>query len=142
MPDPEPYWNPMVPELIVSDFVASRRFYTEILGFTVWYERGTDSFAYLTLGAAQLMLEAFHEDAWLTAPLEPPLGRGINLQIEVPDVRGMVARLEAINHPLFREPREEWREVADGEQSGQLEFLVQDPDGYLLRFVQVLEATA
>jgi hypothetical protein len=40
--------------------------------------------------------------------------------------------------PLFRALEESWYPVSEREEEGQLEFLVQDPDGYLLRFCQVL----
>ena len=39
---------------------------------------------------------------------------------------------------LFRDPMETWYSTTDGEQEGQRELLVQDPDGYLLRFAQYL----
>ncbi|EIV8618730.1 VOC family protein, partial [Vibrio vulnificus] len=35
----EEYWNPMVPELSVSDFSKSLNFYCEILGFKVRSQR-------------------------------------------------------------------------------------------------------
>jgi catechol 2,3-dioxygenase-like lactoylglutathione lyase family enzyme len=133
----EPYWNKIVPELIVRDFAASLRFYTELLGFTVRFTRTHPDFAYLELGEAQLMLEAHDEGGWITAPLEPPLGRGLNLQIEVEQIAPMLERLRAVGVKLFKEPRESWYATGTHEE-GQLEFLVQDPDGYLLRFVEIL----
>ncbi|MEV6138033.1 VOC family protein [Nocardia sp. NPDC051990] len=53
-------WNPMVPELLVSDHRASRAFYTEVLGFAVLFERAEDRFSYLALGGAQLMIVQDH----------------------------------------------------------------------------------
>lgn len=41
---------------------------------------------YLKLGHAQLMLEEYHETGWNVVSLERLYGRGVNLQIEVPDV--------------------------------------------------------
>lgn len=79
-------WNPLVPELSVSDFAKSLRLYTEGIGFAVQYTRDNPSFAYLDLGGAQIMIEQDHPDGWSTGALESPRGRGINLQIEVPDV--------------------------------------------------------
>jgi hypothetical protein len=38
--------------------------------------------------------------------------------------------------PLFEEPSESWYRIGESEEAGSLEFLVQDPDGYLIRFVQ------
>ena len=74
---------------------------------------------------------------WQTGPLELPLGRGLNLQITVEDCAPFIARLEAENVPLFRQPETTWYQTGDTER-GQTEFLVQDPDGYLLRFGQFL----
>jgi catechol 2,3-dioxygenase-like lactoylglutathione lyase family enzyme len=127
----------MVPELLVTDFGRSLAFYTELLGFTPAFERDEPRFAYLEYGGAQLMLEELHEGAWVTGDLQAPLGRGINLQIEVPQVQPIVERLRAAGVALFREPRESWYDTGEHE-AGQREFLVQDPDGYLLRFCEVL----
>lgn len=74
---------------------------------------------------------------WATGPLEYPLGRGLNLQIEVDDLEPLLARLQAAGYPLRREARTEWYRE-DGTEHGQRECLLQDPDGYLLRFCQVL----
>ncbi|MBD3787510.1 MAG: VOC family protein [Sphingomonadales bacterium] len=96
-----------------------------------------DGFAYIELGRAQLMLEEVAEESWTTARLEPPYGRGINLQIEVSDVVSLYDRLQAMNARIFRPIKTDWYREGDIEH-GQTEFLVQDPDGYLLRFMQHL----
>ncbi|SEJ73467.1 hypothetical protein SAMN04488058_11648 [Deinococcus reticulitermitis] len=81
-------WAPLVPELTVSDLARSLSVYTELFGFTVLYTR--PGFAYLSHGRAQLMLEQERAgNAWQTGPLERPYGRGINFQLEVPDVRAV-----------------------------------------------------
>ena len=131
-------WNPMVPELLVSDFEVSRAFYVELLGFTVCFERTDPPFAYLDLGGAQLMIEQDHPQAWLTADLEPPRGRGINLQIEVEDATRLRDRLKTAGHQPFRDLTDAWYDVGGGSRSGLRQFLVQDPDGYLLRFAEPL----
>jgi extradiol dioxygenase family protein len=128
-------WNKLVPELTVFDLERSRVFYTQLLGFQISFER--EGFVYLELEGTQIMLEAHHESGWNTAPLEPPLGRGVNFQIELEDVAPVHTRLQAAGVALFREMRESWYQTGDV-QSGQREFLVQDPDGYLLRFSQFL----
>ncbi|WP_243392645.1 bleomycin resistance protein [Kinneretia aquatilis] len=133
----EPFWNPMVPELAVSDLAASLHFY-RACGFEVRFRRDDPPFAYLELGRAQLMLEQDHAHSWLTAPTETPRGRGMNLQIEVEDVEQLQAQLRQFGCPLFRALEESWYPVSEREEEGQLEFLVQDLDGYLLRFCQVL----
>jgi catechol 2,3-dioxygenase-like lactoylglutathione lyase family enzyme len=37
----------LVPELLVSNFVQSLKFYTEVLGFKQLYDRPEEAFAYL-----------------------------------------------------------------------------------------------
>ncbi|RXJ66852.1 hypothetical protein CS022_24490 [Veronia nyctiphanis] len=133
----EEYWNPMVPELSVSNFANSLVFYREILGFKVRSQRQNPDFAYLELEQVQIMLEQIHEDAWVTGDLVTPLGRGVNFQIELSDISPVYERIHAANIKLFREQKETWYDVGES-LSGQREFLVQDPDGYLLRFSQYL----
>ena len=130
-------WNPMVPELLVADAARSLAFYVDALGFTVRYARDDPPFAYLALGGAQLMLEQDHPTGWVTGALDAPRGRGINLQVEVPDVGAVRERVLAAGHPLFRDLADRSYAVDDGIER-QRELLVQDPDGYLLRLVQVL----
>ena len=126
----------MVPELTVADFSRSRAFYVEVLGFDVRFERSDPDFAYLILNGAQLMLEAEHDSSWQTGTLDAPRGQGINLQIEVADVVALRESVLAAGYPLFRDLVESRYDVGNGQQEGQLEFLLQDPDGYLLRFVE------
>jgi catechol 2,3-dioxygenase-like lactoylglutathione lyase family enzyme len=129
----------LVPELLVSDFGASRDFYVRVIGFAVRYDRPAEKFAYLDLDGAEIMIEQ-ETDFWLTAKREKPYGRGINLQIEVANLDGIVARLLAAGIPLFRPVEEAWYRAGD-HYSGNRQFLVQDPDGYLLRMFQDLGTT-
>lgn len=130
-------WAPLVPELLVTDLTRSLAFYCDTCGFRLRFQRPDDGFAYLDLGGAQIMLEEVSDESWLTGPLQPPFGRGINLQIEVPDSGALLARLGAAGIAPFRPLSTDWyREGAI--EHGQSQFLVQDPDGYLLRFVQPL----
>jgi catechol 2,3-dioxygenase-like lactoylglutathione lyase family enzyme len=133
----EDNWAALVPELLVSELDRALAFYRDLCGFRVRYGRPEDGFAYLDLGGAQIMLEELGEDAWQTGRLDPPFGRGLNLQIEVADVAVLARKLEAAGFPLFRPLTTEWYRQDDVEH-GQSQFLVQDPDGYLLRFVQPL----
>ena len=131
-------WNRLVPELTVSSFAESLEFYTEKLGFDMMFSRSKPAaFAYLSFEGAQLMLEEFHRDAWSVAELERPYGRGINLQIVCSDVGKLGNRLASWAYPLYREIEDVWRDTGD-RFTGEREFLVQDPDGYLLRFSQYL----
>ena len=129
----EHYWNPMVPELTVMQFAVSRDFYRRV-GFQVRFQRTNPNFAYLTLGQAQLMIEEYHDTGWNVAALERPFGRGVNLQIEVADVHAIADTLSAHAIALYRPITETWYPTEPGVSEGVREFLVQDPDGYLLRF--------
>ena len=130
-------WQPLVPELVVADFDASLRFYTSILGFEVKYCRVDPCFAYLQFERSQLMIEALQDDSWLLGALERPFGRGMNLQIHCADVMSLRKRLAAAGVGVYREIEDAWYET-DTTPVGQRQFLVADPDGYLLRFCQVL----
>jgi len=130
-------FNALIPELAVADLAASLDFYRDILGFAVAYARESEGFAFLQLDGAQLMLDEIGLGrTWRTAPLEPPLGRGLNLQIMVPDLDDLLKRLSRAGVPLFLPPESRSYEI-DGNTLIQSQFCVQDPDGYLLRFVQL-----
>ena len=135
--DPD-HWSVLVPEMLVRDLARSLVFYCDLLGFTEKFGRPEDGFVYIETGHAQIMLEAMPDDlsnVWVTGELAPPLGRGLNLQIEVADVRVIHDRLAMAGIDLFRPLRRSWYREGEHE-NGQDEFLVQDPDGYLLRFMQ------
>nr|WP_314567346.1 VOC family protein [uncultured Pseudomonas sp.] len=129
----------LVPELMVTDLDSSLAFWVSCLGFEVVYQRPEDGFAYLDLNGAQVMLEQADPDAgqWLTAPLSRPFGRGINLQIDVVAVAPIIQKLGQTGFPLFRACKDTWYR-ADPVEVGQREFIVQDPDGYLVRLVERL----
>ncbi|EIJ2834600.1 bleomycin resistance protein [Vibrio parahaemolyticus] len=133
----EEYWNPMVPELSVSDFSKSLNFYCEILGFKVRSQRTKPDFAYIEFEQVQIMLEQIHDNGWATGSLEVPFGRGVNFQIELSNIEPVYERLKLAGISLFKEQKDTWYDVGHS-LSGQREFLVQDPDGYLLRFSQYL----
>ena len=126
----------LVPELLVSNHAASRDFYVRIIGFSVRYERLAEKFSYLDLGGAELMIEE-ETDFWTTAPREKPYGRGINLQIQVATLAPILARIEEAGIALFRPVEEAWYRSGNT-YSGNRQFLVQDPDGYLLRMFEDL----
>ena len=131
-------WSPLVPELFVSDYRESIGFYDEMLGATVEFTRDEPPFAYLSVEDAQLMIQEHRVDErWVTGALTYPYGRGVNLQIEVTTLDPYVERCQSEGYPLFEAPEEWWYRAA-GVEHGQREFLVQDPDGYLLRFVESL----
>jgi catechol 2,3-dioxygenase-like lactoylglutathione lyase family enzyme len=126
----------LVPELTVLDLAASLRFWCAVLGFEIAYQRPENGFAYLERGGAQVMLQLSH-GTWETAPLARPLGRGINLMIYVERLDPLLDALAAANWPLFKSAEESRYRMGE-QEIVQREFLVQDPDGYLLRFAQAL----
>ncbi len=130
-------WAALVPELNVTDLARSLAFWCGLCGFHVAYGRPEQGFAYLERERLQVMLEVIAPDSWITAPLEPPFGRGINLQLEVSLLATIETALQGAGWPLFRPLEERWYRVGPLEH-GQRQFLVQDPDGYLLRFCQSL----
>lgn len=133
--DTDTDWAPVVPELIVSDFDTSVAFWCDVLGFEVQYRRSDPDFVMLRLGRCQVMLCAWHPLAWQTAALEHPYGRGINLEMEHDDPAALAAVLETRGVEPFRPLTRSEYEVG-GVETVQWEILVQDPDGYLLRFVR------
>jgi catechol 2,3-dioxygenase-like lactoylglutathione lyase family enzyme len=127
-------WAHLVPELLVVDINKSLRFWCDVCGFAMLFDRPDEGFAYLDLDGAQIMLDEIGKTRdWLTGPLERPLGRGINLQIRVPAVEPILAALARAGWPLFMEAEQKWYRTGDVE-TGVHQFLVQDPDGYLIRF--------
>lgn len=133
----ENYWNPMVPELSVSNFERSLAFYVDVLGFSIRIRRENPDFVYLEQEHVHMMLEQISDEGWVTGELEAPLGRGVNFQIELSDLEPLVKRLKTHKVPLFREMKETWYDIGE-KLSGERELLLQDPDGYLLRFTQHL----
>ena len=127
-------FNSLVPELMVTDIDKSREFY-HVLGFTVRYERPEIKFAFIELEGNQIMIQqASHQsDCWDTGELVYPFGRGINLEMEVKNVDELYAKVVQNKIPLFRDIKvSQYRQ--DEKVWKSKEFLVQDPDGYLLRF--------
>ena len=133
-PDPA-----LVPELLVSDTLKSIEFWCGLCGFQIDYQRPEEGFASISLGSARIMLDqrGIGRD-WITAPLELPLGRGVNFQISVPSLDPILAALRGADHPLFLPPETKWYRVGDFDEVGVHQFLVTDPDGYLIRFQATL----
>ncbi|MFF3573035.1 bleomycin resistance protein [Nocardia jiangxiensis] len=125
----------LVPELLVTDTSRSIAFWCGLCEFEINYQRVEEGFAYLSRGTAHIMLEqrGFGRN-WITAPLDRPFVRGINFQITVPDLAPILFSLRRANYPLFMSPETKWYRIGDDEQVRVQQFLVADPDGYLIRF--------
>jgi catechol 2,3-dioxygenase-like lactoylglutathione lyase family enzyme len=132
-------FNKLVPELTVSNLKKSLEFYVNLLGFKVEYEREENKFAFLSFQGSQIMLEEVKKvkDPWQLSSLEFPFGRGVNFQFEVKDLKPLLKALKENNHKLHVGPQESWYRKGKA-LLGQKEFLVLDPDGYLLRFARGL----
>jgi catechol 2,3-dioxygenase-like lactoylglutathione lyase family enzyme len=132
--------NAIVPELSVTDWQKSRDFYCDLIGFSVLYDRPEEGFVFLRLGRAQIMLDQigigrdFHR---ADAAPSYPFGRGMNLQIVVPALTPILERLNDAMIPLQLSLEEKWYRRGDIEV-GNRQFIVADPDGYLLRLFEDL----
>ena len=125
-------FNSLIPELTVADIERTKDFYLNVLQFAVEYERPENKFMFLSLEGNQLMFEEENGN-WCVGTLEHPYGRGINFEMTVSDVESLYKRvLEAGIKPFSELTINRYR--SGDEDIVQKEFLVQDPDGYLLRF--------
>lgn len=122
----------MIPELSVFDIERTKKFYRE-LGFKIEYERSEDKFIFMSFQDSQFMFEQIHDDGWNTGELVYPLGRGINFSIAVDDIEEFYKLVNHLNIELYRELTRNIYQV-NGIEEMQIEFLIQDPNGYLLRF--------
>lgn len=129
----------IIPELKVLNFQESLDFYTKLAGFEVLYDRPENDFAMLAMNGARLMIEGLNEKSrvWKVGKLEKPLGRGMHLQIKVEKVDSLYNNFKTANYPIFFEMEDKWYRK-DNDKVGNRQFLVQDPDGYLLRFFEDL----
>ena len=125
-------FNSLIPELAVSDLERTKAFYVGILQFKIEYERAENKFIFLSLEKNQMMFEQENGN-WSVGVLEYPYGRGINFEMTVSDVDGIYTRVLDAGIKPFREMKVSHYRNGD-EYIVQKEFLVQDPDGYLLRF--------
>lgn len=82
---------------------------------------------------SQFMFEQIHDDGWNISELVYSLGRGINFSIAVDDIEELYQLVNNLNIELYRELTRNIYQVNEIEEM-QIEFLIQDPNGYLLRF--------
>lgn len=130
-------FNKLIPELSVTNLEKSLEFYKTI-GFKIEYERKENKFVFLSLGEIQFMIqEITGDDKWEVAPLVYPFGNGVNFQLEVEDATAIYNKLKNNNYKIIFDMEENWYRQ-DNKLLGNKEFLVQDPDGYLLRISEDL----
>ena len=125
-------FNKMIPELSVFDVEQTKRFYND-LGFKIEYERPEEKFVFMSFQDSQFMFEQIHDNGWNIGELIYPLGRGINFSIAVDDIEGLYKLVKTLNLEIYRELNRSIYKV-NGTEETQTEFLIQDPNGYLLRF--------
>ena len=134
----------LVPELIVSNFERSLKFYTQVLGFSQLYDRAEKGFAFLDRHGAQLMIDERSDNGgrdWIAAELQHPYGRGINLEIEVEAVDRLHDSCVQHGARIFLPLEETWYRRDDA-LLGVRQFIVMDPDGYFLRMSQPIGTRA
>jgi len=122
----------MIPELSVFDIEQTKRYYND-LGFKIEYERPEEKFVFMSFQDSQFMFEQIHDNGWNIGELIYPLGRGINFSIAVDDIEGLYKLVKTLNLEIYRELNRSIYQV-NGTEETQTEFLIQDPNGYLLRF--------
>ena len=125
-------FNKLIPEFSVSDINKSKDFYLS-LGFSVVYERIDDKFCFLELDGNQIMIEEVNEN-WNVGELEYPFGRGINISMEVADIDKLYGFVKEKQYPFFRDMQIDSYQVGDRVYYDK-QFLIQNLDGYLLRFI-------
>ena len=124
-------FNSLIPELSVTDIEKSKEFYLN-LGFKVMYERKEDKFCFLYLEDNQIMIEEIN-DNWNVGEMKYPFGNGINISMTVSDIDSFYESIISKKIVLFRKIKTSKYRVDDIIYEDK-EFLLQDPDGYLLRF--------
>jgi inorganic pyrophosphatase len=130
-------FNKSIPELSVTNLENSLKFYKTI-GFKIEYDRPENKFVFISLGKIQFMLqEISNNDKWNIMELTYPFGNGINFQLEVNNVNEIYKNLKDNNYKITFEIEENWYRQGN-RLLGNKEFLIQDPDGYLLRFFEDL----
>lgn len=130
-------FNKNIPELSVTNLENSLKFY-RTAGFKLEYNRPENKFAFISLNQIQFMLqEISNNDRWNIAPITYPFGNGINFQLEITNVDSIYNNFKNANYEIAFDIEENWYRQ-NNKLLGNKEFLIQDPDGYLLRFSEDL----
>ena len=126
-------FNKNIPELSVTNLENSLNFY-KTAGFKIEYDRPENKFAFISFGEIQFMLQEISaNDKWAISPLAYPFGNGINFQLEVTNLDEIYNSFKNANYKIAFDLEENWYRQ-DNKLLGNKEFLIQDPDGFLLRF--------
>ena len=125
-------FNNLIPELSVFDIFQTKNFYEE-LGFKIEYERQEEKFVFMSFQDSQFMFEQIHDEGWNTGELTYPLGRGVNFSIAVDDIENLYTLVKSKKLEIYKKLTKSVY-LVNGIEEIQMEFLIQDPNGYLLRF--------
>ena len=125
-------FNNLIPDLSVFDILQTKNFYEE-LGFKIEYERQEEKFVFMSFQDSQFMFEQIHDGGWNTGELTYPLGRGINFSIAVDDIENLYTLVKSKRLEIYKKLTKSVY-LVNGIEEIQMEFLIQDPNGYLLRF--------
>jgi len=138
-----PPLNTLIPELACTSFKTSLEFYTKALGFSILYQRPESGFAMLERQGSQIMIDEIvpgNKRSWFAAPADPPFGRGINLSIATTEIDALYAHVQKAGTKIFLPIEDRWYRC-DNIYLGCRQFIVLDPDGYLLRMTEDLGET-
>lgn len=124
-------FNSLIPELSVKDINKSISFYLS-LRFKIIYERKKDKFYFIQLEDNQIMIEEINNN-WNVGNLEYPFGRGVNISMSIKNIDKYYKQICDLKIKIFR-PLTTNNYLVQGRNYADKEFLIQDPDGYLLRF--------
>lgn len=131
-------FNKLIPELSVSNLNESLKFYVNSIGFKIEYQRPENKFVFISYQGTQFMLQELEEnEKWSIGELKHPYGNGVNFQIEVSNVEKIYDALKTSGYKIAFDIEENWYRQ-DNKLLGNKEFLIQDPDDYLLRFSEDL----
>ena len=131
-------FNKLIPELSVSNLNESLKFYVNSIGFKIEYQRPENKFVFISYQGTQFMLQELEEnEKWSIGELKHPYVNGVNFQIEVSNVEKIHDALKTSGYKIAFDIEENWYRQ-DNKLLGNKEFLIQDPDGYLLRFSEDL----
>ena len=125
-------FNNLIPELSVFDILQTKNFYEE-LGFKIEYERQEEKFVFMSFQDSQFMFEQIHDEGWNTGELTYPLGRGINFSIAVDNIENLYTLVKSKRLEIYKKLTKSVY-LVNGIEEIQMEFLIQDPNEYLLRF--------